>query len=661
MPRENSFSDSEGRSLTPDLEEGMELERNFQEQVDRDLSQSPPQLLGVDAPETTARTTITPASPVASAPSAAAGTAGGASRANLRVSTHPPRPVPQTHGSAKDRFRATVHKVMRLHRTSTMLAMGGVGAEPGIDPKRADADRQFGHIRQDCFIEIIDYNGATSSAGRMDNAGFVKLMSDPKASEPQPWVKVRWINIGGISWDVIKALAIRYNLHPLALEDVLHVPRHSRSKADYFLNHLFLRVLCHSLASPDDPESHDDSQSYFPRGADQSSGPVFPNKPRSSSPTRMGDETSSAEDEKMSYGGSRYSTLREPRLSYRRKPSVRIATPPLDIERARSVTEKGPISAGLASVRPQSEAALKRTLNAKTVAALKEGGSESRVHVKIQPMCIFLLRDNTVVSIHPNPDLDFTLPISMRLRQPQTVLRTSADGSFLVQSLLDLIVDRALEVIDEYQAKILSLEHAVLLKPHMDTVKFLHILQGDLILHRRTMDPIKTVVYGLRRYDVDRCAALIAEPELDVKAVRGYMSHKAKIYLADVNDHMEYILTSLDMFAGISENLINYTFNMASNQMNEVMRQLTLATVIFLPLTLLTGYFGMNFENMWSIKHGHTDLVFWIIALPMMVIVVPTFLWSDLRQGLRDLRTRMIARSTAQAPVFLLTGGSRDH
>jgi hypothetical protein len=58
------------------------------------------------------------------------------------------------------------------------------------------------------------------------------------------------------------------------------------------------------------------------------------------------------------------------------------------------------------------------------------------------------------------------------------------------------------------------------------------------------------------------------------------MSQKAKIYLvgsvfhccfnfltralqADVHDHMEYILTSMDMFAGIAENLINYTFNVS--------------------------------------------------------------------------------------------------
>lgn len=90
-----------------------------------------------------------------------------------------------------------------------------------------------------------------------------------------------------------------------------------------------------------------------------------------------------------------------------------------------------------------------------------------------------------------------------------------------------------------------------------------HILSGDLILYKRTLGPVKTVIYGLRRYDVDRCAALIDASSSDAQSqkVVGYMSHKSKIYLADVHDHMEHVMTSLDMYSAMSENLINYTFN----------------------------------------------------------------------------------------------------
>lgn len=44
----------------------------------------------------------------------------------------------------------------------------------------------------------------------MTNNAFIEMMKDPRASERESWVKVRWINIGGISWDVLSALAIKY-------------------------------------------------------------------------------------------------------------------------------------------------------------------------------------------------------------------------------------------------------------------------------------------------------------------------------------------------------------------------------------------------------------------------------------------------------------------
>lgn len=176
------------------------------------------------------------------------------------------------------------------------------------------------------------------------------------------------------------------------------------------------------------------------------------------------------------------------------------------------------------------------------------------------------------MSIHQDTRLNLTSPITERLRQRDTGLRSTADASLLVESLLDLglshailthprdvtyadafsisVVDQALEVIEEYQSRILKLEQAVLLKPAMKHVRrrkslqvqFLsaashfvtvHILQGDLILHKRTLEPIKTVIYGLRRYDVDRVAALKEYHDPNEK-IQGYMSHKAKIYLVSI-------------------------------------------------------------------------------------------------------------------------------
>ena len=151
------------------------------------------------------------------------------------------------------------------------------------------------------------------------------------------------------------------------------------------------------------------------------------------------------------------------------------------------------------------------------------------------------------------PNDSFTLPCSKHL------IKTSW-----------VVVDSALEIVEEYQSKILSLEQHILIKPSMKSVRrrtscfhsrcFLdthlwfrgrvqfpvHIISGDLILHKRTLEPIKTLVYALRRYDVDRVAAMQEKLDPGVK-IEGFMSHKAKIYLVRRTSHVPWL--SIPLYA----------------------------------------------------------------------------------------------------------------
>jgi hypothetical protein len=184
MPRENSFTDSEGRSLTPDLDDDMQMDRDPHSPVEPPILVS----LSTEAP--------------AKAPTP-----------SLKSTPKSPTVRRTTFSTPTERFRSTVRKVMAMHRTSSYISNRGIGAEPGVDPRRASADLAYSHIRQECAIEIVDYSAVRSSFGRMSNRRFVELMGDPSASRRDPWVKVRWINIGGISWDVMKVLALKYGMH----------------------------------------------------------------------------------------------------------------------------------------------------------------------------------------------------------------------------------------------------------------------------------------------------------------------------------------------------------------------------------------------------------------------------------------------------------------
>jgi hypothetical protein len=112
--------------------------------------------------------------------------------------------------SPKDRFRSAVRMVIAVHRTSSNVLASRVGAEQGIDPRRHSTFAAFKNVHQKCVIDVIDYSSIRCSIGRMTNSGFIKFLQDGRASVREPWVKVRWINVGGISWDVIGALAMKY-------------------------------------------------------------------------------------------------------------------------------------------------------------------------------------------------------------------------------------------------------------------------------------------------------------------------------------------------------------------------------------------------------------------------------------------------------------------
>jgi hypothetical protein len=95
-----------------------------------------------------------------------------------------------------------------------MLMANGmyVGAEPGVDPRRITAEATYSHMINPCRIEVVDYSAIRNTHSLMSKEDFIDLMNTDLPGPPQkpPWAKVRWINICGLSWDVIKALSIAY-------------------------------------------------------------------------------------------------------------------------------------------------------------------------------------------------------------------------------------------------------------------------------------------------------------------------------------------------------------------------------------------------------------------------------------------------------------------
>ena len=108
-----------------------------------------------------------------------------------------------------------------------------------------------------------------------------------------------------------------------------------------------------------------------------------------------------------------------------------------------------------------------------------------------------------------------------------------------------------------------------------------------------------------------------------------------KVRSRDVLEHIERVVHHVRRMEQSAETAVQMHFSAQSHRTNDIMRTLTAVTAIFLPLNLITGFFGMNFEFMPVI---HSSAGFWWTFgfMVLLVVVVLTVF----------LRKRYIARTS---------------
>ncbi len=195
-------------------------------------------------------------------------------------------------------------------------------------------------------------------------------------------------------------------------------------------------------------------------------------------------------------------------------------------------------------------------------------------------------------------------PVRARVRAATgRIRRYGAD--YLAYALLDVIVDSYFSVIDKLAERIEALDEALATGAGPDTLQRINTLKRHVLHLRRAVAPVREVVATLRG----------SESELIREGTRPY--------LRDLYDHVltvnERIDTCRDLLAGIQDVYLG----LLSNRTNTVMRIIAVFSSIFLPLTFITGIFGMNFEFMPLIHKP------WGFALSsvLMLGVVAGMLW----------------------------------
>jgi magnesium transporter len=170
-------------------------------------------------------------------------------------------------------------------------------------------------------------------------------------------------------------------------------------------------------------------------------------------------------------------------------------------------------------------------------------------------------------------------PIRERLRSPGApILKHGTD--YLAYTLLDAIVDQYFVVVDQLGDTAEDLEDDALASPTPALLKTINLVKHDTQLLRRAIWPLREVLNGL------------------IRGESKFFGTETRLYLRDLYDHAVHVIETLDAVRELLSDLMDIYLSSVSNRLNVEVRILTVLTTLFLPATLITGIFGMNFSSM---------------------------------------------------------------
>ena len=231
-----------------------------------------------------------------------------------------------------------------------------------------------------------------------------------------------------------------------------------------------------------------------------------------------------------------------------------------------------------------------------------DGGHLREVQMFISGKCL--------VTLHRDP-----LPaLDEQLEQLDGAMLHSEQ--FLLYRVFDALTDSFFPPLAEMDDEIDALEAAVLKGPTDAQLQRLFAMKRSLVTMRKVVTPQR----DLFARSIDQLADL---PGLDLDE---------RDYFRDVYDHLIRISDLIDSYRDLLSSTTDLYLSTVSNRQNEVMKQLAIVGSIFLPLSFITGFFGMNFA--WLVTKGINDTwTFFVLGLGSMIATCVGMLMFFRRRG----------------------------
>ncbi|PJA74513.1 magnesium and cobalt transport protein CorA [bacterium CG_4_9_14_3_um_filter_65_15] len=216
-----------------------------------------------------------------------------------------------------------------------------------------------------------------------------------------------------------------------------------------------------------------------------------------------------------------------------------------------------------------------------------------------------ILGPNFLITFQERPG-DVFEEVRKRLRLGRGRIR-GWGSDYLLYALTDAVVDHYFLILERLGELLEDIEEELLESPAPSQLHLVHSYKREMILMRKAIWPLREAVSRLERDETP------------------LIQHRMVPFLRDVYDHTIQVADAVDTFRDMLSGLGDLYLSSVSNRMNEVMKVLTIAATIFVPLTFLAGIYGMNFDYLPELHWKWSYPIFWVISITLVGVMLTFF------------------------------------
>lgn len=228
--------------------------------------------------------------------------------------------------------------------------------------------------------------------------------------------------------------------------------------------------------------------------------------------------------------------------------------------------------------------------------------NEESEHITVENLTL-LITDSVLLSFQEKRG-DVFEPVRERIRNQKKRIRNGGTD-YLAFALLDIVVDNYIYIIGVLGEKIEMLEETLLQEPRKSVIDEIYTYKRELNFLRKNITPAKEMILSLSKL----------ESEL--------IDESTHVHFKELLDNIHQATDASETYRDILSDQLNIYHTTISSKLNDIMKFLTIFSVIFIPLTFIAGIYGTNFEVVPELKYQYSYFIMWgvmiIVAIGMLV------------------------------------------